>query len=399
MKTTVNALCYKSKTLSNGENPLMIRICKDGKKKYKSLGISLNPIYWDFKKSKPKAKCPNKTAIEKFIFAKKEEIIDEIVKLESERKEFTVSTLVDKISQSGKPETVNEVFLAQIQRLSEEKRRGYMLSTQQVYNSLIKYNKHLNIYFSEIDVAWLRKYETWLRKNELSENTIGIRFRTLRAIYNIAMEKHLVKLEQYPFKSYKVSKLHKETAKRAITKEEINKVMTFHTLNKYSILAIDLFSFSYLMGGINFVDMAYLTKENILDDRLIYTRRKTKKLIKLPLQNKAIELVNKYHNPNNPYLFPILSLFHKTEIQQANRVHKVITNVNKHLKQIGRELNIPIDLTTYVARHSFATVLKRSGVSTSIICESLGHSSEKVTQIYLDSFDNIQIDEAMKNLL
>jgi site-specific recombinase XerD len=399
MITTVNVLCYRSKTLSNGENPLMIRICKDGKKKYKSLGVSLNPIYWDFKKGKPKAKCPNKTAIEKLISAKKKEFTDEIVKLKSECKEFTTNTLVEIISNPVKPKTVNDVFLAQIQRLSEEKRRGYMLSTQQVYNSLIKYNKHLNIYFSEIDVTWLRKYETWLKKQKLSENTIGIRFRTLRAIYNIAMEQNLIKPEQYPFKSYKVSKLHKETAKRAITKEEINKVMTFNTSNEYSILAIGLFSFSYLMGGINFVDMAYLTKENVLDDRLIYTRRKTKKLIKLPLQNKAIELVNKYHNPNNPYLFPILSQFHKTEIQQANRVHKVITKINQHLKEIGKELNIPIDLTTYVARHSFATVLKRSGVSTSIICESLGHSSEKVTQIYLDSFDNIQIDEAMKNLL
>ena len=69
------------------------------------------------------------------------------------------------------------------------------------------------------------------------------------------------------------------------------------------------------------------------------------------------------------------------------------------LKSIGEELNLPIDLTTYVARHSFATVLKRSGVNTSIICEAMGHSSEKVTQIYLDSFENEQVDAAMSNLL
>jgi site-specific recombinase XerD len=73
--------------------------------------------------------------------------------------------------------------------------------------------------------------------------------------------------------------------------------------------------------------------------------------------------------------------------------------VNDRLKTVGKELNINIDLTTYVSRHSFATVLKRSGVSTSLICESLGHSSEKVTQYYLDSFENSQLDEAMKNLL
>ena len=91
--------------------------------------------------------------------------------------------------------------------------------------------------------------------------------------------------------------------------------------------------------------------------------------------------------------------YHKTEQQRRNRLHKVITKVNDALKEIGKELGIPIDLTTYVARHSYATVLKRSGVSTAIISESLGHNSEKVTQIYLDSFENSQIDEAMKNLL
>lgn len=130
------------------------------------------------------------------------------------------------------------------------------------------------------------------------------------------------------------------------------------------------------MAGINFVDMAYLTRDNIIEDRLIYFRRKTTKLIKTPLQTKAMDIINKYANLENPYLLPILNSFLKTEQQKANRVHKVITKVNKRLKDIGKELNISIDLTTYIYRHSFATVLKRSGVNTSIISESLGHSSE-----------------------
>ena len=90
---------------------------------------------------------------------------------------------------------------------------------------------------------------------------------------------------------------------------------------------------------------------------------------------------------------------HKTETQIRDKVRKANKAANKALHKIEDKLALPIDLTTYVARHSFATVLKRSGVSTSIISESLGHSSEKVTQIYLDSFENEQIDNAMKNLL
>lgn len=110
-------------------------------------------------------------------------------------------------------------------------------------------------------------------------------------------------------------------------------------------------------------------------------------------------MIERYRNEDNPYLFPILSPKHKTEQQRANRVHKVISKVNQRLKEIGKALDIPIDLTTYVARHSQATVMKKAGVSTAVIREIMGHSSERVTQIYLDSSDNEQIDEAMKNLL
>lgn len=238
-----------------------------------------------------------------------------------------------------------------------------------------------------------------MRSGGSAENTIGKRLRTLRAVFNLAIEQGIVKADYYPFKAYKVSKLHTATAKRSISKGEINKVLSYETEHKYTRLALDLFAFSYFMAGINFVDMAYLRVDNIVDNRLIYTRKKTGKLIRLPLQPKALEIIEKYITKDSDYIFPILSNFHKTEQQQRNRIHKVITKANKALKEVGKVLKIPIDLTTYVARHSYATVLKRAGISTSLICESLGHSSEKVTQIYLDTFENSAIDEAMKNLL
>ena len=111
-----------------------------------------------------------------------------------------------------------------------------------------------------------------------------------------------------------------------------------------------------------------------------------------------MEIMNKYKS-DNPYIFPILSSFHKTEQQKLNRIHKVIGKVNACLKTLGNELELDKKLTTYVARHSYATTLKRAGVSTSLICDALGHSSERVTQIYLDSFENTQLKAAMKNLL
>lgn len=399
MNVTANIVCYKSKTLANGEHPLMVRICKDGKKKYKSLGVSVNPKHWNFEKNTLKPNCPNFEYLSKLIADKTSELSTEIVKLKSEHKEFTASTLIEEKAKRVKPKTVHDLFCEQIQRLTDEGRRGYMLSVKQVYNSLIAFNKHLDICFSDIDVSFLRKYETWLRKQGLAENTIGIRFRTLRAIYNMAMEEDLVDSVNYPFKKFKVSRLHEDTAKRSLSKDDIDRVLTYKSTNRYMRFPIDIFAFTYYCGGINFIDIANLTPANIIEGKLVYKRHKTSKLIKIPLQPQAIELIKKYHRKDSPYLFPILTDFHETETQKSNRIHKVISKVNKRLKEIGEDLSLPLTLTTYVARHSQATVMKRAGVSTAVIREIMGHSSERVTQIYLDSFDNEQIDNAMKNLL
>lgn len=401
MKATVNVLCYKSKTLSNGEHPIMLRVCKGGKKKYVGLGISVNPKYWDFEKSKPKRNCPNREQIIKAINEQEQKYSEQILEFSTEQREYSPATLIEAVAPVRKAKTVDDLFNDYICQLKDEGRLGYELSVQQVRNSLLKFKGHSDIFFSEIDVNWLKSYESWLRCCKLEDNTIGIRFRTLRAVYNLALTEGLVKTDLYPFKKYKVSKLHKETAKRAITKEQVKQVIEYDVseVRFYKKLAVDMFTFSYLMGGINFTDMAFLTDKNIDGGRMVYVRQKTKKLIILPLQEKAVEIMNRYRSPQRKYIFPILDNRERTPRQIRNRIYDVLANVNGHLNDIGKELGIELKISSYTARHSYATVLKRSGVSTSIISESLGHSSERITQIYLDSFDNEQVDEAMKNLL
>lgn len=401
MKATVNVLCYRSKTLSNGEHPLMICVCKDGKRKYVSLGISVNPKFWDFEKSTPKRNCPNREQLIKVINEQEQKYAEQILEFSVEKQEYTPTTLIEAIVPVQKARTVGELFNEYIAQLKDEGRLGYALSVQQVCNSLLKYKGHLDIYFSEIDVNWLKAYESWLRCCKLADNTIGIRFRTLRAVYNLALAEGLVKADCYPFKKYKVSKLHKETAKRAITKEQVKQVIDYDVSGArfYKKLAVDMFAFSYLMGGINFTDMAFLTDKNVEGGRLVYVRQKTKKLIMLPLQEKAVEIMNRYRSSQRKFIFPILDERERTLRQIRNRIYDVLDNVNGYLKEIGKELGVELKISSYVARHSYATVLKRSGVSTSVISESLGHSSERVTQIYLDSFENKQLNDAMKNLL
>lgn len=403
MSETVKVLCYKSKTLSDGKHPLMVRVCKDGKKKYQSLGISIHPTHWDFKKNEPNEFCPNRDEIRLLIQQKLYDLQKTILSKRIEGKDFTASSLLkSNATSSCLHNNVEECFLHYINELKEQGRLRYAGMYEVSHNSFIKFNNgSLEVTFNDVDVIWLKKYESWMLKQGLAINTIGTRIRHLRAVFNMAIEHHVIDKECYPFHSYKVSKISQSPPKRAMCKGDIQRVIEYQGKTDMERLAIDLFTFSYFTAGINFIDMAMLKHDNIVDGKLCYIRAKTKKQIIIPLQEKSRDIISNYSASSlsrSGYIFPIFSAYHKSEVQRVNRLHKVLAKINRALKHIGEELGLPIKLTTYVARHSFATVLKRAGVSTSIISESLGHSSEKITQIYLDSFEKSQIDEAMKHL-
>lgn len=145
MSTTVNVICYKSKILKNGESPLILRICKDGKKKYVGLGLSIRPTKWDFSKNLPKPEHTDSERLKVIISEIIAKYNKKILELTAKEEEFTAASLVDAVNTRKKAETVGELFLEHIQQLDEEGRRGYMLSLKQTYNSLLAFNKHLEI--------------------------------------------------------------------------------------------------------------------------------------------------------------------------------------------------------------------------------------------------------------
>lgn len=248
MKATIEVVCYKSKVLANNESPLMLRITKDRKRKYASIGISVNPAHWDFEKNKPRRNCPDKARIEHIISEQIRKYREQILDFQAEDKEFTSTSLYDRVNNQIKRKTVSDLFKSHIANLKAQKRTGYALTFSELYNSLILFHGHLDIHFSDIDVTWLRHYEAWLRFKGSAENTIGKRFRTLRAVFNLAIEQGIVKAEYYPFKIYKVSKLHQTPAKRAISKEDIMKVINYQCTDPYNRLAVDLFTFRLFHG-------------------------------------------------------------------------------------------------------------------------------------------------------
>ena len=404
MNASVSIVCYKSKTLSNGESPLMLQISKNGKRKYKSLGISISPKFWDFTKNRLRTNCPNKEYIQKIIFDKQAEIQQHILELNSEQKEYTPTSLLNDQKNKFELKTVCQFYLELIEQYAQESKCGNRLIYKSSFNSLKTFtHDKLDIPFSDIDTDWLKRYEKWLRSKGNKETTISLMFRTLRSTYNKAIKAKCARKSDYPFDDYKINKFDTTTQKRAIAKTDVLKFTTeVQSIGKqqYMELSKDIFVFSYLCGGINFTDIANLTNENIQNGRLHYIRQKTKKTIKIGIPQEAMQIIEKYSKESNGYLFPILnSKVHKTALQKQNRIHKILGKVNKNLKLLAAQLGVEANVTTYVARHSFASVLKKSGVNIALISEALGHSDIATTQIYLDNFDDEQMDEAMKSLL
>lgn len=405
MSGTISVVLFKSKVLKNGEHPIMIRITKNGKRSYKSIGISCNPKYWDDNKSMPKRSHPNKDELDIIIGDKLREYRAKQLDLMKDSKEFTSKTLRDSITPNTSYITVEQYFNDLIESYKKSHKLGNSRVYRETINSLNKFDSCRNLFFSDIDVSFLNKYESFMRSIGNSDNTISLRMRTLRAAYNRAIKEGHARKSNYPFDNYKVNRLNKETSKRALKQKEVELISKakIEPLSPKD-LARDLFMFSYYGMGINFIDMAELKWSQISDDRLFYTRKKTGKKIHFKLLDPNIIILNKWKKISNSksddYVFPILNKgVHVTPSQVKNRAKKVLGQVNKNLKELGKELNIDTPLTSYVARHSFATVLKNKGVTTAIISEAMGHKSESVTVTYLKSFENDVIDDAMKNLL
>lgn len=406
MDATISVICYKSKTLSNGEHPLMLRIAQNGKSKYKSLKISVTAKHWDFDRNVPKPNCPSKDLINKIILKTKLEYQQKVLEKKANEEEFTASSLIHEQENEIKAMTVDDFYKQLIKELKEKGQIGNSYAYLSSYDNLKNFNKgkKLNYTFSHIDVVFCKKFEDWMRRKGNKDTTISFQFRTLRAVFNRAITAKVVSKDKNPFTEFKLSHLNTKTMKRALSKSDILKIMDAdcHDKSELSQLAHDLFCFSYLCGGISLVDMANLTPDNIIEGRLIYQRQKTHGSINLQLSDRALQIINKYSNYQKKanYFFPILHCKrHITPMQKHNRVRKYCLHINHELKQLANELNITANVTTYVARHSFATILKKSGVNIGIISQALGHQDIKTTQIYLSKFDNEQVDEAMKNLL
>ena len=411
-KTFVKVVLFTSKTLVNGEHPLVLRINKNKARKHISIGMNCLPKYWDITKQAPKINHPKRNEVIALINKFERDFSDKIYDYNFQSEEYTIDQLVSAVLES--PKNITEIkpcYVADyidnlVQNLKEEKRMGTAKSNNDCKLMLFKFHNDKKLTFHEIDYAFLIKWESFMRKRGFKETSMAVYFRTLRSIINKAINEGIIPNTCYPFDKFKVSKFDLKTKKRALSKEDIIKIYNYPIKEGSKMSDCHkIFMFSYFNQGMNFIDIAKLQWSNISKSGIMeYNRQKTGCGFAIQLGEQSLKILEDYRKLSgydaNNYVFPILNkAIHITPQQIQNRLLRVIKQVNSNMKVIGKELEIETPITTYVARHTYATVLKRSGVSTSIISNALGHESESITQTYLDDFRTDVFFEANKHLL
>ncbi|MBR9859966.1 site-specific integrase [bacterium] len=293
-------------------------------------------------------------------------------------------------------DSVSFAFDKYIENLRLENRLKTADSYHNAKVSLSKYKSDLS--FAEVTPSFLKKYENWMMTKGKSISTVGIYLRSLRTVYN----SQSINTKVYPFGKgkNKYTIPTSKNIKKALTLDEIGKIYNYESPPlSAKDKAKDYWLFLYLCNGMNVKDFCLLKWSNINGNMLTYRRAKTKrsrresKQISVALKPETLRIIEKWGMLSinkEAYIFPHIN--NNMDAEQRKYVYWSVTkSINKHMKQIASEVGINKEVTTYFARHSFATILKRSGTTIEMISELLGHSSVGVTENYLDSFENEQI--------
>lgn len=385
----------KSHRLRNGGYPLVLQVIYQRKKKIVYSPFQVAEECFDPRKETfcytPNGKLTRTMiqSINKWSKTEKKKITEIVEKLSLRGKAFTISDIISHYQLRDSSTFLSTFIDARIEEKQELGKLGIINAYQSTRVSIEKFAKRKDIRLSEINRYFVKKYELYLFKTGISPNTICYYMRNFRTIYNYALAEGHIWENEYPFKHVHTKPC--QTVKRALSQEQMRKITSLSLITGSKIdLARDIFLFSFYSRGMSFVDIIFLKKKQIKNGIISYSRHKINQQLEIGLTIPLKKLIRKYTNQSE-YLFPQIT---ETDYIKAYKQYKaVLRSINRQLKKIAKLIDTDVALTTYVARHTWATLAKESGVPTAIISEGLGHTSENTTRIYLKQFDRKIIDK------
>ena len=406
MSSSAKILLYTSKTYKDGKHPVLLRIVIDRKPMYFNIGSNLKciPDLWDPAKCEFRNKFPNHKEANRNIHAALSSAEAILINLQYENPHFSHADFKLLFGKKFK-----RIYLFKyMDELILRKQQAGKVGSAEIYKStrkiLFKYfGKEIEL--SDLNVKNLTMFIEYCQNKGHKPNSIGFHLSTIRAVFNKAIKEE--GYEYYPFKGFSWKPLINKTQKRAISKSDMKRIMTYEDEPGTDLYnASRFFAFMYLTYGLNYSDMAKIEEANIKKENnlsiLTYERSKGGKLYQIPLCIEAIEILDYYRgkNQDSKYIFPILNEhIHATPQQIKHRIKNMLNKYNTDLGTIAGKLKITEKVTSYVARHTFASVLAKSGTSIFTISEMMGHSKLTTTQIYLKELDHTDKITASKNLM
>ncbi len=400
MKASTSIFLDKYHPKSHNECAISLRVTFERKKKYYATPYGLTEK--EFQKVILGSRLSDK---EKELKMKIQDFENKAIAIIEKLPFFSWSEFEKKFKDNrGAKDIVKFAFQRRIKELREAGQIGTAITYECAIKSLDKYMPEAR--FIDFTSAVLSSYERHCIEEGKSKTTIGMYLRSLRSIYNEAISNEDILPSLYPFRRNQYEKGKYEipvtrNIKKALVKSDIEKIFNVET-KKDSIRskAKDYWIFIYLTNGLNVNDLCLLQYKNIVNEKVEYIRAKTKnqkkeQKIQAVLLPQSLAIIKKWGNKKkdeNTFVFPELT-GKETPERQKKLIQQLTKLINNNMKVIASELGIEKSVTSNVARHSFATVLKRSGANISLISEMLGHGSLKTTQIYLDSFENDALEK------
>ena len=371
-----------------GTYPVKIKVYFQGKPKYYPTGICMSTK----EELEEVLESKSKKNIEiQYIIHKEFNRILKNVDILVERGTFSFSNLNNMLGKNIGG-TLNEMISAKIKELENEEKFGTSAFYKGTLSLLKRYMKH-DVPINEVTVEWLNGLEKFILKTA-NQTTVAMNMRNIRAIMNIAKQVGVIRESDYPFGRGKYQIKEGSGKKKALNKKQLKAIAEYSDGSMTTEFYRDLWLFIYFCNGLNVADLISLKFSDIQNDEISFIRKKTKdrtrdvKRIYAAITPEMYSIINKWGNDpkKSVYIFPFLKP--GDSAWEHEKKKKNLTKlINKRMKMIGEKLNLG-KITTYVARHTYATVLRNEGVPISIISPMLGHSSVTTTEIYLADLES-----------
>ena len=317
---------------------------------------------------------------------------------DGEGRDYTLADVIDHfrtLNENG--DTVLSCLATLIDELKNDGQWGNARNLQRALNSFSDFLGGLDRPLKQVDERLVMEYEQWLRTRKVSKNSSSFYMRTLRSAYNKVISRNQME-QTFPFRNVYTGV--ERTRKRAVPEDIMVRLQKLDLTHSAPLaFSRDMFIFSYCTRGMAFVDIAYLKKEDVSGGILSYVRHKTGQRLTVRIEPLIEEIIERYEPlvHNSPYLFPIIT---SNDPEEAFRQYQTALGYhNRKLKKLGKLTGENLHLSSYTARHSWATVARKHNVPLSVISAGMGHTSEKTTLIYLDSVENSLIDKANEEIL